>query len=71
MPMLDIEALVTTRVVIKRAVTQKELEQHHANSPTKCACEIIETGGLLGAVGAEGFHDIRVLEARTKRSNGK
>lgn len=58
----EIEIMV--RMIIPRAVSKADLEEYYGNDPLRCAKELIESGGLLGATN-ESFE---VVSAKTRKA---
>lgn len=50
MATVNIDIEVDLRVVIKNAVSRRELNQHYGGDVVRCAKELLETGGLTGTV---------------------
>ena len=40
---------ITVRMRIPGAVSRADLAEHYNNDPLRCAKELVETGGLMGA----------------------
>ena len=50
MTAVNIDIEVDLRVVIKNAVSRRELNEHYGGDVVRCAKELLETGGLTGTV---------------------
>jgi hypothetical protein len=48
---MDLE--ITVRMTIPGAVSYADLEEYYESDPLRCAKELVETGGLMGATSEE------------------